>query len=174
MPVSRCLLAWCVAAAFACLHATVVAEVAIEGLPAGVQAEPLAARLGLQKGAAYDKAKEPADRAELAAQLQDLGYLDADVKSSNNHLPAGIRLTYAVKVRNVYAIEAVKVPALPKEAVQALLDEQKIGKDAPCTRETCDQLAQAIAVKLGINYLFLNLERKLNPDKKGVTLVFTR
>jgi outer membrane protein assembly factor BamA len=151
-----------------------IVDVVFDGLPAGVQADALAAQLALKKGGTYDKTKEASDRAEITAVLQDLGYLDADVKTLDNFVPGGMRLTQVVKAHNLYAIEAVKATGMTKEAVQAILDELKVGKETVCTRDVCDHLSEAIAPKMGVNLLFLSVDRKLNANKKDVTLIFAK
>jgi outer membrane protein assembly factor BamA len=156
------------------LAAQAISDILIDGLPAGLKAEEVAASLVEKKGAAYNKAQEPGDRAGISTTLQDAGYLDAEVKSSAGFIPGGVRLTFTVLPRNLYHIEAVKAPGLAKGDVQQIVDEQKIGPDTACTHEVCQQLSTAIAGKLSVNVLFLGVERKLNPNKHDVTLVFTR
>jgi len=156
------------------LAAQAISDILIDGLPAGLKAEDLAAALVERKGAAYNKAQEPADRAAIIAALQDAGYLEAEVKSSAGFIPGGVRLTFTVVPRNLYHIEAVKAPALAKGEVQQIVDEQKVGADTVCTHEICLRLSAAIADKLSVNVLFLGLERKLNANKHDVTLVFSK
>ncbi len=156
------------------LAAQAISDILIDGLPAGVKAEEVAAALAEKKGAAYNKAQEPADRAGIVATLQDAGFLDAEVKSTAGFIPGGVRLTFTVVPRNLYRIEAVKAPGLAKGDVQQIVDEQKIGPETACTHEVCQRLGAVIAEKLAVNVLFLSVERKPNPNKREATLIFTR
>jgi outer membrane protein assembly factor BamA len=156
------------------LAAQAISDILIDGLPAGLQAEEVATALVEKKGATYNKAQEPLDRAGITATLQDAGYLEAEVKSSAGFIPGGVRLTFTVVPRNLYRIEAVKAPGLAKDEVQKIVDEQKITPDTACTREVCQRLGAAFAEKLAVNVLFLAVERKLNANRRDVTLVFTR
>jgi outer membrane protein assembly factor BamA len=167
------LLALCLAACPR-LAAQAISDILIDGLPAGMKAEEVSAALVEKKGGAYSKAQEPADRAGIAAALQDAGYLDAEVRSAAGFIPGGVRLTFTVVPRNLYHIEAVKAPALAKGDVQQIIDEQKVTPETACTREVCQRLGAAFADKLAVNVLFLGVERKPNANKRDVTLVFTR
>ena len=155
-------------------NASAVAEVAFDGLPAEITAEIVTMALTLKPGTPYDKAVLPADRDRVTALLKDQGFLDADAKTVVNFIPAGVRLTFAIKARNRYTIEAVTAEGVPEATVAALLAEAKIGKDTPCTQAVVDQLALALAPKIGINVLYLDAERKPNANKKEATLVFRR
>ena len=158
------------------LHAAAqsVAEVVYDGLPDGVAADSVSAALSQKTGAAYDKAQLPADRERVVGRLKDLGYLDADARSTVNFIPAGIRLTYAVKPRNRYTVEAVRADGVPDADLAALVTTARIGKDTPCTQAVIDQLAGPVAAKLGINVLYLAAEWKPNADKKQAVLVLKR
>lgn len=156
------------------LAAQAISDILIDGLPAGVKAEEVAANLVERKGGAYSKAQEPVDRAGIIAALQDAGYLEAEVKSAAGFIPGGVRLTFTVVPRNLYHIEAVKAPGLAKGDVQQVVDEQKVTPETACTREVCQRLGAAIAEKLAVNVLFLGIERKLSANKREVTLIFTR
>jgi outer membrane protein assembly factor BamA len=156
------------------LAAQAISDITIDGLPAGLSAEEIAAALVEKKGAAYNKAQEPADRAGIVSTLQDAGYLDAEVKTSAGFIPGGVRLAFTVVPRNLYHIEAVKAPGLAKGDVQQILDELKVGADTACTHEVCQRLSAAIADKLALNVLFLGIERKLNANKREVTLIFSK
>ena len=167
---SVCLLLWIVTIA----HAQTISEVVFDGLPDGVTEERALAALTLKKGVVYDKTKEPADRTSISALLQDLGYLDADTKSLVNFLPGGVRVTFQVKARNRYTIEAVKVAGLTADESQAFMDEQKVTKETVCTQELIDRLAQAVAPKMNINFLFVNVSKKPNANKKEVTVLLSK
>ena len=156
------------------LAAQAISDILIDGLPAGVAADDVSAALVEKKGGAYSKAQEPVDRAGIAATLQDAGYLDAEVKSAAGFIPGGVRLAFTVVPRNLYHIEAVKAPGLAKGEVQQIVDEQKITPETACTHEVCQRLGAAFAEKLAVNVLFLGIERKLNANKRDVTLIFTR
>lgn len=149
-----------------------LAEVQIEGLPPEVTQEAITAQALLKQGAAYDKAKLPAERARMTTFLQDLGYLDAEVRSTEGFLPAGIRLKYAVKTRGVFTIEAVRIAGQGDEQVQALLAELKVPPDAPCTQELLDRLCAPVAKQMGINVLYVAVDKKLNAAKKSVVVTF--
>jgi outer membrane protein assembly factor BamA len=154
--------------------AQTVSEVAFDGLPAGVTEDLALARIALKKDAVYDKTKESADRSSISALLQDLGYLDADTKSLVNFLPGGVRVTFQIKARNLYTIEAVKVAGLTPEATQAVLDGLKVTKETPCTQDLLDRLAQAVAPQLGINVLFMGVSKKPNANRKEVTVLLSK
>jgi outer membrane protein assembly factor BamA len=149
-----------------------LAEVQFDGLPAEVTPEAITAQATLKQGAAYDKAKLPAERARMTAFLQDLGYLDAEVRATEGFVPAGIRLKYAVKTRGVFTIEAVRIAGQGDEQVQALLAGLKVPPDAPCTQALLDRLCEPVAKQMGINVLFVAVDKKLNAGKKSVVVTF--
>lgn len=151
-----------------------LAEVSFDGLPPDVTPDAITAQAVLKQGAAYDKAKVPAERTRLTTFLQDLGYLDADVRSTEGFLPAGIRLKYTVKTRGVFTIEAVKIAGLSDEQVQALLTDLKVPPDAPCTQALIDQLCAPVAKQMNINVLFVGVDKKLNAAKKSVVVTFSK
>ena len=149
-------------------------EVTFDGLPAEITPEALTAQAVLKQGAAYDKTKLPAERTRMATFLQDLGYLDAEVRSTEGFLPSGIRLKYAVKTRGVFTIDAVKITGLSDEQVQTLLTELKVSPDAPCTQVLLDRLSAPIAKSMGINVLYVGVDKKLNAAKKSVVVTFSK
>ena len=149
-----------------------LAEISFDGLPPEVTPDAITAQAVLKQGAAYDKLKVPAERARLTTFLQDLGYLDADVRSTEGFLPAGIRLKFTVKTRGVFIIEAVKIAGLSDEQVQVLLTELKVPPDAPCTQALLDRLCAPVAKQMGINVLFVGVDKKLNTTKKSVVVTF--
>lgn len=151
-----------------------LAEISFDGLPPVVTPDAITAQAVLKQGAAYDKSKLPAERARLTTFLQDLGYLDADVRSTEGFLPAGIRLKYAVKTRGVFTIEAVKIAGLSDEQVQALLTELKVPLDASCTQALLDRLCAPVAKQMGINVLFVGVDKKLNTAKKSAVVTFSK
>jgi outer membrane protein assembly factor BamA len=165
-------LALILAFAVAVLPGADLAEVQFEGLPPEVTPEALGAQSVLKQGAAYDKAKLPAERARMTAFLQDLGYLDAEVRATEGFVPAGIRLKYAVKTRGVFTIEAIKVAGQGDEQVQALLAGLKVPPDAPCTQALLDRLCEPVAKQMGVNVLFVAVDKKLNPAKRSVVVTF--
>ncbi len=154
-------------------HAVAIAEVVIDGLPAGLMADAVAAQLANAKGGAYDRAKEKADRELIVMQLRELGYLDPDVKAANTFVTGGMRLTWAVKPRNLITLETVHIPGLAKDALQALLDELKLDKETPCTRATSERIAEAVATRLAVNPLFIDAVWKIGGSRKTATLVLT-
>ena len=158
------------------LHAATqnVVEVVFDGLPDEVTVETTTASLALKVGVLYDKALLPTDRDRVTAQLKDQGFLDADTKTAVNFLPAGVRLTFTVKARNRYTIEAVTAEGVPADVIAAVLSTAKIGKETPCTQAVVEQLTQALAPKIGVNVLYLDVERKLSANKKEATLNFRR
>lgn len=158
------------------LHAAVqnVAEVLYDGLPEGVAPDSVTATLVQKTGATYDKAQLPADRDRVVGRLKDLGYLDADARSTVNFIPAGVRVTYAVKARNLYTVEAVRADGVPEAELTAIVAAAKIGKETPCTQEVIDRLVPALAPKLGVNVLYIEAEWKPNADKKQAVLVLKR
>lgn len=151
-----------------------VAEVAFDGLPEGVAAESISAGLSQKTGATFDKAQLPADRERVVMRLKDLGYLDADARSTVNFIPGGIRLSYAVKARNRYTVEAVRVTGMSEADLNAIVAAAKIDKDTPCTQEVIDRLVPAIAPKLGVNVLYVEAEWKPNADKKQALLILRK
>lgn len=151
-----------------------VAEVVYDVLPDGVSAEQLTAGLTQKPGVAYDKAQLPADRDRLVLRLKDLGYLDAEARSTVNFIPTGIRLSYAVKARNRYTVEGVKVDGVPEADLTAIVTAAKITKETPCTQEVIDRLLPAIAPKLGVNVLYVEAEWKPNADKKQAVLILRK
>ena len=155
-------------------HAQTVSDVVFDGLPAGVAEDLVLSRITLKKDVIYDKTKEPADRTNITAALQDLGYLDADTKTLVNFLPGGVRVTFQIKARNLYTIEAVKITGVTPEATQAILDTMKVTKETVCTQELLDRLAQAVAPQMGINFLFVGVSKKPNANKKEVTVLLTK
>jgi outer membrane protein assembly factor BamA len=151
-----------------------IAEVVFDGLPDGVSTDSISASLSQKTGAIYDKAQLPADRERVMTRLKDLGYLDADARSTVNFIPAGIRLTYAVKARNRYTVESVSAQGISEADLAAILAAAKIDKETPCTQEAIDKLVPLIAPKLGVNVLYIDAEWKLNADKKQAILLFKR
>jgi outer membrane protein assembly factor BamA len=151
-----------------------VAEVVFDGLPDGVSADTIIAGLSQKSGVVYDKTQLPMDRERVITRLKDLGYLDADARSTVNFIPAGVRLLYAIKPRNRYTVEAVRVEGIPDADLTVIVAREKIGKEAPCTQEVIDRLASAIAPKLGVNVLYIDAEWKINADKKQAILILRR
>ncbi len=151
-----------------------VVEVVFDGLPDEVTAETATVPLKLKIGVLYDKTLLATDRDRVTALLKDQGFLDADTKTVVNFMPAGVRLTFTVKARNRYTIEAVTAEGVPADVIAAVLAAAKIGKETPCTQAVVEQLTQAIAPKVGVNVLYLDAERKLNANKKEATLIFRR
>lgn len=151
-----------------------LSEVSFDGLPPEVTPAAITAQAVLKQGAAYDKAKLPTERTRMTTFLQELGYLDVDVRSTEGFVPAGIRLKYTVKTRGVFTIEAVKIAGQSEEQVQTLLTELKVPPDAPCTQELLDRIAAPIAKQMGINVLYLGVDKKLNTTKKSVVVTFSK
>lgn len=154
--------------------AQTVAEVVYDGLPDGVAADSVSAALTLKSGATYDKAQLPADRERVVTRLKDLGYLDADARATVNFIPTGVRLSYAVKARNRYVVEAVKAEGVPEADLAAIVAAAKITPETPCTQEVIDKLVPALAPKLGVNVLYIETEWKQNADKKQAVLVLKK
>lgn len=151
-----------------------VAEVVFDGLPDGVTPDSMINALSQKTGVTYDKAQLPADRDKVVVRLKDLGYLDADARSTVNFIPTGVRLSYAVKARNRYTVESVRAEGIAEADLSAILDAAKIDKETPCTQEVIDRLVPAIAPKLGLNVLYVDAEWKLNANKKEAVLVLKR
>jgi len=151
-----------------------VAEVAFDVLPDGVTADRITAVLSQKAGATYDKAQLPADRERVITRLKDLGYLDADARSTVNFLPSGVRLTYAVKARNLYTVESVTAEGVSASDLAAILATAKVDKETPCTQDVIDRLIPAIAPKLGVNVLYVEAEWKPNANKKEALLILRR
>ncbi len=151
-----------------------IAEVVYDDLPDGVAADHLTAAVSQKTGATYDKTQLPADRERLVTRLKDLGYLDADARSTVNFLPTGVRISYAVKARNRYVVEAVKAEGVPAADLAAIVTAAKIDHDTPCTQEVIDRLLPALAPKLGVNVLYIEAEWKLNADKKQAVLLLKK
>lgn len=151
-----------------------VADVVFDGLPDGVTADAITAALNQKAGVTYDKAQLPADRERVVVRLKDLGYLDADARSTVTFIPTGVRLSYAVKARNRYTVEAVKVDGMPDADLAAIMTAAKVDKDTPCTQAVIDKLVPAIAPKLGVNVLYVDAEWKTNADKKQAVLILKR
>jgi outer membrane protein assembly factor BamA len=158
------------------LHAAAqsIAEVVFDVLPDGVTSESLTGGLSQKAGATYDKAQLPADRDRVIARLKGLGYLDADARSTVNFIPTGVRLSYAVKARNLYTVESVSAEGIPEADLAAILVAAKIGKETPCTQDVIDKLVPTIAPKLGVNVLYVESVWKPNSDKKQAILILRR
>jgi len=155
-------------------YAQNIVDVALNGLPDSIKAESILTALGNKQGSLYNKALEQGDRMTIAVQLQDVGYLEADVKSNTKFVPGGVNLTYIVNPHNLFTIDAVKATGLSPQEIQGILDELKITKETPYKREECERLSNALAVKMGVLPLFLGMERKMVSSKHEVTLVFTK
>jgi outer membrane protein assembly factor BamA len=151
-----------------------VAEVVHDGLPEGVTPDSVTAVLTQKPGAVYDKVLLAADRERLVGRLKDLGYLDADARSTVNFIPSGIRVTYAVKARNRYTVAAVTAEGVPAADLAAIVAAAKIGQETPCTQEVIDRVVPAIAPKLGVNVLYIEAEWKPQADKKQAVLVLRK
>lgn len=151
-----------------------VAEVVFDGLPDGVTADNMTTALSQKTGVIYDKAQLPADRDRVVVRLKDLGYLDADARSTVNFIPTGVRLSYAIKARNLYTVESVSAEGIAEADLSAILTTAKIGKETPCTQEVIDRLVPVIAPKLGLNVLYVDAEWKLNANKKQAILILRR
>ena len=151
-----------------------VAEVVFDSLPDGVTPDSIITALTQKAGATYDKAQLPADRDRVVGRLKDLGYLDADARSTVSFLPAGIRLSYAVKARNRYTVETVKADGVSEADLAAIVAAAKIDQQTPCTQEVIDKLVPTIAPKLGVNVLYVDAEWKLNADKKQAVLILRK
>lgn len=151
-----------------------VAEVVFDGLPEGVTPDSITTALTQKSGATYDKAQLPADRERVVVHLKDLGYLDADARSTVNFIPTGVRLSYAVKSRNRYTVESVSAEGIAEADLTAILAAAKIDKETPCTQAVIDRLVPAIAPKLGLNVLYVDAEWKLNANKKEAVLILRR
>jgi outer membrane protein assembly factor BamA len=151
-----------------------VVDLVFDGLPAEITPETAAGVLVLKTGVPYNKALLPADRDRLTVLLENQGFLDNDTKTTVNFIPSGVRLTFTVKARNRYHIEAVEVDGLSDGAITEILAEAKVAKDALCTQDTIARLAQVIAPRLDINVLFIEVALKPNSNKKAVTLVFAK
>lgn len=154
--------------------AQTVAEVVYDTLPDGVSADQLTAGLSQKPGASYDKVQLPSDRDRLVMQLKGLGYLDAEARSTVNFIPTGIRLSFAVKARNRYTVEGVKVDGVPEAELTAIVTAAKITQETPCTQEVIDRLVPSIAPKLGVNVLYVEAEWKPNADKKQALLILRK
>lgn len=154
--------------------AQTVAEVVFDGLPDGITADSITTALSQKAGVNYDKAQLPADRERVVGRLKDLGYLDADARSTVNFIPAGVRLTYALKARNRYTVESVRAEGVTEADLTAILAAAKIDQQTPCTQEVIDKLVPAIAPRLGLNVLYVDAEWKLNANKKEAVLVLKR
>jgi outer membrane protein assembly factor BamA len=161
---------------FVQLHAAAqnVAEVVYDGLPEGITTDRITAILSQKTGATYDKAQLPADRDRVVMRLKDQGYLDADARATVSFIPTGIRLVYAVKARNRYTVEAVKVDGVPEADLAAILTAAKVDQETPCTQEVIDKILPAIAPKLGVNVLYVDAEWKTNADKKQAVLILRK
>lgn len=151
-----------------------VAEVVFDGLPDGVTADSISTVLSQKAGVTYDKAQLPADRERVVVRLKDLGYLDADARATVNFIPAGVRLSYAVKARNRYTVESVRAEGVTEADLATILAAAKIDQETPCTQEVIDRLVPAIAPKLGLNVLYIDAEWKLNANKKKAVLILKR
>jgi hypothetical protein len=106
--------------------------------------------------------------------LKDLGYLDADARATVNFIPAGIRVSYAVKARNRYTVESVRADGVPEADLAAIVAAAKVGKETPCTQAVVDALVPALAPKLGVNVLYIQAEWKPNSDKKQAVLILKK
>jgi outer membrane protein assembly factor BamA len=151
-----------------------IAEVVFDGLPEDVAAESLSNTLRQKVGTIYDKPQLPADRERVVTRLKDLGYLDADARATVSFIPAGIRVTYAIKPRNRYSVEAVKVDGVAEAELATIVAAAKIDQQTACTQDVIDRLLPAIAPKFGINVLYIETEWKQNADKKQAVLVLRR
>lgn len=151
-----------------------VAEVVFDGLPDGVTPDSIITALSQKAGVVYDKAQLPADRERVVVRLKDLGYLEADARSTVNFIPTGVRLAYAVKARNRFTVEKVDAEGVSEADLAAILAAAKIDKETPCTQEVIDRLVPAIAPKLGLNVLYVDAEWKLNANKKEAVLILKR
>ncbi len=151
-----------------------IAEVVFDGLPEGITQDHITTALTQKAGASYDKAQLPADRDRVVGRLKDQGYLDADARSTVSFIPAGIRLSYAVKARNRYTVESVRAEGIAEADLAAILTTAKIGKETLCTQEVIDRLVPAIAPKLGVNVLYINVEWKTNADKQQAVLILRK
>lgn len=151
-----------------------VAEVVYDALPDGVAADSLTAALSQKAGATYDKAQLTADRERVVGRLKDLGYLDADARSTVNFIPTGVRISYAVKARNRYVVEAVKAEGIAETDLAAIVAAARITPETPCTQEVIDRLVPAIAPKLGVNVLYIEAEWKPNADRKQAVLILRK
>lgn len=159
-----------------CTHvaAQSVAEVVFDGLPDGVTPDHITATLSQKPGSPYDKTQLPADRERVVTRLKDLGYLDADARSTVNFIPSGVRLAYAVKARNRYTVEAVRAEGVSEADLAAILAAARIDHQTPCTLEVIDRLVPAIAPKLRLNVLYVDAEWKLNANRKEAVLILKR
>lgn len=151
-----------------------VAEVVFDGLPDGVTPDSITTALSQKTGVTYDKAQLPADRDRVIVRLKDLGYLDADARSTVNFIPTGVRLSYAVKARNRYTVESVSAAGVSEADLATILAAAKIDQETPCTQEVIDRLVPAIAPKLGVNVLYVDAEWKPNANKKEAVLILKR
>ena len=151
-----------------------VAEVVFDALPDGVTADSITAGLSQKNGVPYDKAQLPADRERVVMRLKDLGYLDADARSTVNFIPTGVRLSYAVKARNRYTVGSVSVEGVAAAELATILAAAKIDNATPCTQEVIERLVPVIAPKLGVNVLYVDAQWKPDANKREAVLILKR
>ncbi len=105
-----------------------VAEVVFDGLPDGITADNITTAFSQKTGVTYDKTQLPADRERVIIRLKYLGYLEADAQPTVNFIPAGVRVSYAVKPRNRYTVESVSADDVSDADLAAIVAAAKIGK----------------------------------------------